>query len=79
VANLSRAEQRKRVRALVRRKHGVDCPELDYMIQEGLGPAVVNYQCTRGGTRKDLTLTEEEARYLGLDRNVYGPPETGGY
>jgi hypothetical protein len=79
VAYLSNAEQRRRIIVLVRQKEGVHCPELIYTVEEGLGPAVVNYQCMESCPTKDLILTEEETRYIGLDRTAYGPPETGGY
>jgi hypothetical protein len=73
VAYLSEAEQRRRVVKLVRRKHGVRCPNLHYNVMDRMGPsAQLSYRCTDGDAWRDIDLTDEEAEYLGLDRNSYG-------
>jgi hypothetical protein len=45
-----------------------------------MGPVVnVFYRGEAGDTERALRLNDKEARHIGLDRNAYGPPETGGY
>jgi hypothetical protein len=79
VAYLSDAEQRRRIMELVRKKEGVDCPEL--MVEHAmavLGGGLVNYRCKEGDPRQDLKLTPDEAEYVGIDMSLPDDPETGG-
>ena len=76
---LSAEDQRQRIIEVAQAK-GVDCPEM--VVEElttVLGGGLVNYRCKEGDRVEDLELTPEEAEYVGLDMNAYGPPETGGY
>ena len=76
---LSEEDQRQRIIEVARAK-GVDCPEM--VVEElttVLGGGLVSYRCTEGDSAQDLELTPEEAEYVGLDMDTYGPPETGGY
>src|SRR5215212_8157005 len=69
VVHLNRA-QRQRIRELVEKVTGVDCPDLVVNdVVEALGPAVVNYTCKEGEPSRDLRLSEEDAVYLGLNRS----------
>jgi len=78
VVHLNRS-QRQRIRELVEKVTGVDCPDLVVNdVVEALGPAVVNYTCKEGEPSRDLRLSEEDAVYLGLNRSgSRQPPETG--
>jgi len=71
MAYLSAEEQRQRFIEVLHRKTGVECPELAVIrIMEGFGPAIVIYTCKEGETEENLELTEEEAKYIGLDRST---------
>jgi len=67
---LSEEEQRQRLRELVRKKTGVDWPELQVVdIQKSMSSATVFYWCTKEevgklGHQKQLELTDEEAESL---------------
>jgi len=78
VVHLNRS-QRQRIRELVEKVTGVDCPDLVVNdVVEALGPAVVNYTCKEGEPSRDLRLSEEDAVYLGLNRSgSRQAPETG--
>jgi len=68
---LSEAEQRQRIRELVRKKTGVDWPELKVGgIEKAMTSTTVFYWCTerdvgRHGHEKQLELTDEEAESIG--------------
>jgi hypothetical protein len=68
---LSEEEQRQRIRELVRKKTGVDWPELRVGgIQKAMTSTTVFYWCTekdvgRRGHEKQLELTDEEAETIG--------------
>jgi hypothetical protein len=68
---LSEEEQRQRVRVLVRKKTGVDWPELRVGdIQKSMTSTTVLYRCTekdvgKRGHEKQLELTDEEAESIG--------------
>jgi len=70
IAYLSEEEQRQRIRELVRKKTGMDWPELRVGdIQKAMSSATVSYWCTKEdvgkrGHQKQLELTDEEARLL---------------
>jgi hypothetical protein len=71
MAYLSAEEQRQRFIEVLRRKTGVECPELVVIrIMEAFGPAKVIYTCKEGETPKNLELSENEAVYIGLDRST---------
>ena len=73
MAYLGEEEQRRRIRAVVKKETGADCPDLEvHEVIEALGPAVVNYTCKEGENSKNLKLSEEDAEYIGLDRK---PPD----
>ena len=67
---MSEEEQRQRIRELVRKKTGVDWPELKVGgIQKAMTSTTVFYWCTeedvgKRGHQKQLELTDEEARLL---------------
>jgi hypothetical protein len=67
---LSEEEQRQRIRELVRKKTGMDWPELRVgNIEKSMSSATVAYWCTqedigKRGHEKQLELTDEEARLL---------------
>jgi hypothetical protein len=68
---LSEEEQRQRIRELVRKKTGVDWPELKVDgIEKAMTSTTVFYWCTekdvgRRGHEKQLELTDEEAESIG--------------
>ena len=68
---MSEEEQRQRLRELVRKKTGVDWPELQVVdIQKSMSSATVFYWCTKEevgklGHQKQLELTDEEAESIG--------------
>ena len=67
---MSEEEQRQRVRELVRKKTGVDWPELQVdNIEKAMSSATLFYWCTKEevgkrGHQKQLELTYEEAESL---------------
>ncbi len=67
---MSEEEQRQRIRELVRKKTGMDWPELKVGdIEKAMSSVTVFYWCTEGdvgkrGHQKQLELTDEEARLL---------------
>jgi hypothetical protein len=67
---LSEEEKRQRIRELVRKKTGMDWPELKFgEIEKSMSSATVFYWCTKEdvgkhGHQKQLELTDEEARLL---------------
>jgi len=67
---LSEEEQRQRVRELVRKKTGVDWPELQVdNIEKAMSSVTLFYWCTKEevgkrGHQKQLELTYEEAESL---------------
>jgi hypothetical protein len=68
---LNEEEQRQRIRELVRKKTGVNWPELKVGgIQKSMTSTTVFYWCTekdvgRRGHEKQLELTDEEAESIG--------------
>ena len=68
---MSEEEQRQRIRELVRKKTGVDWPQLKVGgIQKAMTSTTVYYWYTekdvgRSGHEKQLELTDEEAEYIG--------------
>jgi hypothetical protein len=68
---LSEEEQRQRIRVLVRKKTGVDWPELKVGgIEKAMTSTTVLYWCTekdvgKRGHEKQLELTDEEAESIG--------------
>jgi hypothetical protein len=68
---LSEEEQRQRIRELVRKKTGVDWPELKVGgIEKAMTSTTVFYWYTekdvgRGGHEKQIELTDEEAESIG--------------
>jgi len=72
-------EQRQRVREVVQRETGEDCPDLVVLRANAiLGGGLVHYRCGEGGTSGSLNLSPEEARYVGIDMSVRDLPEMGG-
>ena len=69
---MSDEEQRQRVRELVRKKTGVDWPELKVAdIEKAMSSVTVFYWCTKKevgklGHQKQLELTDEEANSIGV-------------
>jgi hypothetical protein len=69
---LSEEEQRQRVRALVRKKTGMDWPELKVgEIEKAMSSVTLFYWCTKEdvgkrGHQKLLELTDEEAESIGV-------------
>ena len=69
---MSEEEQRQRVRELVRKKTGMDWPELKVVdIQKAMSSATVFYWCTKKdvgkrGREKQLELTDEEAESVAI-------------
>ena len=67
---MSEEQQRQRVRELVRKKTGVDWPELKVAgIEKTMSSVTVFYWCTKEdvgkrGHQKQLELTDEEAESL---------------
>jgi hypothetical protein len=72
-------EQRQRVKEVVRRETGVDCPELVVSRANAiLGGGLLHYRCKEGDPSESLRLTPEDAEYVGIDMSVRERPETGG-
>ena len=69
---MSEEEQQQRVRALVRKKSGVDWPELQVGgIEKAMSSVTLFYWCTKEevgklGHQKQLELTDEEAESIGV-------------
>ncbi len=69
---MSEEEQRQRVRELVRKKTGMDWPELKVDdIQKAMSSVTVFYWCTKEdvgkrGREKQLELTDEEAESIAI-------------
>jgi hypothetical protein len=69
---LSEEQQRQRVRELVRKKTGVDWPELKVGdIEKAMSSVTLFYWCTKKevgkrGHQKQLELTDEEADSIGV-------------
>jgi len=69
---LSEEQQRQRVRELVRKKTGMDWPELKVDdIQKAMSSVTVFYWCTKEdvgkrGREKQLELTDEEAESIAI-------------
>jgi hypothetical protein len=70
---LSEEQQRQRVRELVRKKTGLDWPELEVgEIEKAMSSATVFYWCTKEdvgkrGHEKQLELTDEEAESIAIN------------
>ena len=70
---MSEEEQRQRVRELVRKKTGVDWPELQVVdIEKTMSSATVFYWCRKEdvgkrGHQKQLELTNEEAEFIAIN------------
>jgi hypothetical protein len=68
---LSEEEQRQRVRELVRKKTGVEWPELQVDdVEKAMSSVTLFYWCTKEdvgkrGYQKQLELTDEEAESIG--------------
>ena len=71
-AYLSEEEQQQRVRELVRKKSGVDWPELQVgSVEKAMSSVTLFYWCTKKevgkrGHQKQLELTDEEADSIGV-------------
>jgi hypothetical protein len=69
---LSEEEQQQRVRKLVRKKTGVDWPELKAVgIEKSVSSVTVFYWCTKEdvgerGHRQQLELTDDEAESIAI-------------
>jgi hypothetical protein len=69
---LSEEQQRRRTRELVRKKSGVDWPELKVGdIEKAMSSVTLFYWCTKDdvgkrGHQKQLVLTDEEAKSIGV-------------
>jgi hypothetical protein len=69
---LSEEEKRQRVRELVRKKTGLDWPELKVAdIEKAMSSVTLFYWCTKKevgkrGHEKQLELTDEEAESIGV-------------
>jgi hypothetical protein len=69
---LSEEQQRQRIRELVRKKTGVDWPELQVGdIEKAMSSVTLFYWCTKKevgklGHQKQLELTDEEAESIGV-------------
>ncbi len=69
---MSEEQQRQRVRELVRKKTGMDWPELKVDdIQKAMSSVTVFYWCTKEdvgkrGREKQLELTDEEAESIAI-------------
>ena len=70
---MSEEEQRQRVRELVRKKTGVDWPELQVgEIEKAMSSVTLFYWCTKKevgklGHQKQLELTDEEAESITIN------------
>jgi hypothetical protein len=70
---LSEEQQRQRVRELVRKKTGVDWPELQVGdIEKAMSSVTLFYWCTKKevgklGHQKQLELTDEEAESIAIN------------
>jgi len=71
---LSEEQQRQRVRELVRKKTGMDWPELRVVdIEKAMSSVTLFYWCTKEdvgkrGHQKQLELTDQEADSIGVYR-----------
>ena len=69
---MSEEQQRQRIRELVRKKTGMDWPELTVGdIEKAMSSVTLFYWCTeedvgKRGHQKQLDLTDEEAEYIGV-------------
>jgi hypothetical protein len=69
---LSEEQQRQRIRELVRKKTGLDWPELQVAdIEKAMSSVTLFYWCTKKevgkrGHEKQLELTDEEADSIGV-------------
>jgi hypothetical protein len=69
---LSEEQQQQRVRELVRKKTGLDWPELKVAdIEKAMSSVTLFYWCTKKGVgkrghEKQLELTDEEAESIGV-------------
>ena len=69
---MSEEQQQQRVRELVRKKTGVDWPELKVAdIEKAMSSVTLFYWCTKKevgklGHQKQLELTDEEAESIGV-------------
>ena len=69
---MSEEEQRQRIRVLVRKKTGLDWPELQVGdIEKAMSSVTLFYWCTKKevgkrGHQKQLELTDEEADSIGV-------------
>ena len=69
---MSEEEQRQRVRELVRKKTGMDWPELKVVdIEKAMSSVTLFYWCTKEdvgkrGHQKQLELTDQEAESIGV-------------
>ena len=83
--SLSKGERRRRIIDLVRKKEGMDCPEMVVeRIEEAMSAVTVFYWCKEEEVEKvellqSTVLTEDEAKHIGIDRTARGRPETRGY
>jgi hypothetical protein len=70
---LSEEQQRQRVRELVRKKTGMDWPEMKVgEIEKAMSSVTLFYWCTKvdvgkPGRQKQLELTDEEAESIGIN------------
>ena len=70
---MSEEEQRQRIRELVRKKTGVDWPELKVGdIEKSMSSVTLFYWCTKEdvgklGHQKQLGLTDEEAKSIAIN------------
>ena len=70
---MSEEEQRQRIRELVRKKTGVDWPELQVVdIEKAMSSVTLFYWCTKEdvgkpGRQKQLELTDEEAESIAIN------------
>jgi hypothetical protein len=73
MAYLSEEQQRQRVRELVRKKTGMDWPELKVVdIEKAMSSVTLFYWCTKKdvgkrGREKQLELTDEEAESVAIN------------
>jgi hypothetical protein len=76
---LSEEQQRQRIRVLVRKKTGLDWPELEVGdIEKAMSSVPLFYWCTKEDVgkrwlQKQLELSDEEAQYIGANRSVGRP------
>jgi hypothetical protein len=76
---LSEEEKRQLIRELVRKKTGLDWPELKVVdIEKAMSSVTLFYWCTQEDVgkrwlQKQLELTDEEAESIGANRSVGRP------